>query len=137
MPAAPDNCVDIQVPSGLPAWQSRSPLVSSEWPAQKPLRRNGCNSLILSDRNSRISTAQNHIRFWAIEIRKIAYVESRVYDRRPMRVFGQQLLAPTYHYELRRLAGYTDEMRRPVSRGMRYAPNVRRARGAIKKGDRL
>jgi len=27
----------------------------------------------------------------------------------------------------------TDEMRRPVSRGMRYAPNDRRARGAIEK----
>jgi hypothetical protein len=27
----------------------------------------------------------------------------------------------------------TDEMRRPVSRGMRYAPNDRRARGAIVK----
>jgi hypothetical protein len=28
---------------------------------------------------------------------------------------------------------FTDEMRRPVSRGMRYAPNDRRARGAIEK----
>jgi hypothetical protein len=37
------------------------PLVSSEWPAQKPLGRSGCNSLILRDRNSRISTAQNHM----------------------------------------------------------------------------
>jgi hypothetical protein len=37
------------------------PLLSSEWPAQKPLGRCGCNSLILRDRNSRISTAQNQM----------------------------------------------------------------------------
>jgi hypothetical protein len=30
-------------------------------------------------------------------------------------------------------AVYQIEMRRPVSRGMRYAPNDRRARGAIAK----
>jgi hypothetical protein len=37
------------------------PLVSSEWPAQKPLGSSGCNSLILRDRNPRISMAQNQM----------------------------------------------------------------------------
>jgi hypothetical protein len=32
-----------------------------------------------------------------------------------------------------RLADKSDWMRRPVSRGMRYAPNVRRARGTMKR----
>src|SRR5271166_5413383 len=44
---------------------------------------------------------------------------------------GGALISPlaTHHSPL----PFPDEMRRPVSRGMRYAPNVRRARGTMKR----
>ncbi len=47
-----------------------------EWPAQKPLGRSGCNSLILRDRNSRISTAQNQMNLLKKSARRRFYLGS-------------------------------------------------------------
>jgi hypothetical protein len=50
--------------------------------------------------------------------------------------YGANYLWQTRKAGIGRGSGWSDGMRRPVSSGMRYAPNVRRARGT-RKGDRL
>jgi hypothetical protein len=52
---------------------SHQNVLSSEWLAQKPLGRSGCNSLILRDRNSRISAAQNQME----SVEKVGFPEEQ------------------------------------------------------------
>jgi len=56
-------------------------------------------------------------------------------DKLDLALQAVAMLPPRDFHKVSRAAGSkrTDEMRGPVSCGMRYAPNDRRARGAIKK----